>query len=111
MANKIEITEDQKRWLRQNNGSISYPAMAKRIGVCTDTLKRILVREGIAEFEGAKYTARRKIEMWSRPCINCKDATPRPKNLYLCEDCRTQASHQDTPYGELCLTSSVKASA
>lgn len=104
MANKIKISSQQKRWLQDQKGKISYAEMARRFGVCSDTLKRILVREGIAEFEGAKYVPRREVKLWTRPCINCKDTTPRPKNLYLCEECRLKASHEDFTYGEVAFS-------
>jgi len=70
----------------------SYRDMAKEMGVCTDTLKRILVREGLAEFEGAKYACKPEhknfSQTWKRPCLKCKDDSPRPKGQFICSECK-----------------------
>jgi IS30 family transposase len=69
----------------------SYSEMASRICVCTDTLKRILQREGLAQFDGAKYAISPShsdvVEMWSRPCMKCGDKEPRRKWQYICCRC------------------------
>lgn len=86
---------DRLRYMLNND--YSYRAMAKEFDCCTDTLKRILVREGLAEFDGAKYAIsplhKSHAEMWRRPCMRCKDDTPRPKWQYFCDACK---SRQDT---------------
>ena len=79
----------------------SYRAMAKDFGCCTDTLKRILVREGLAEFDGAKYaispTHKSEQKIWERPCMRCKDASPRPKWQYICDTCKSRVDTSGVP--------------
>lgn len=70
----------------------SYRAMARRFGCCSDTIKRILVREGLAEFNGAKYaiTANQsEVDNWERPCIKCKSTASRPRWQYVCNKCKS----------------------
>lgn len=72
--------------------NIHFKDMAAHLGVCVDTLKRILMREGICEFDGAKFipSIRRRAATatWSRPCINCRSTTPRPHGQYICASCK-----------------------
>jgi hypothetical protein len=87
------LTQDEREYLRLAvEQSHSYVSMALHMSVCVDTLKRILQREGLAEFEGAKYVVSlsrtNKPETWRRPCMSCKDDKPRPKWQYLCAKCR-----------------------
>lgn len=70
----------------------SYRAMARRFGCCSDTIKRILVREGLAEFNGAKYAVtanKSEIDNWERACIKCKSTNPRPRWQYVCNKCKS----------------------
>ena len=70
----------------------TYRAMARRFGCCSDTIKRILIREGLAEFNGAKYaiTANKsEIDNWERACIKCKSTDPRPRWQYVCNKCKS----------------------
>jgi len=80
----------------------SYRQMAEQLGVCTDTLKRILVREGLAEFEGAKYACKPEhknfSKTWKRPCLKCRDDSPRPKGQFICSECKkVNESYQGAP--------------
>jgi len=97
MPRKVLITDEQVAWLHCNHIDLSYPHMARTIGCCVDTLKRILVREGLQEFDGAKYAVNRKHDedTWGRPCLRCKDTSPRPKNHYLCPRCRRSNGYND----------------
>jgi IS30 family transposase len=88
------LTDEQRERLRHMlDNSYTYKQMADYMGVCTDTLKRILVREGMAEFEGAKYTVSMKeltkSEKWNRPCLKCHGTDTRPKWQYICNTCKT----------------------
>jgi len=70
----------------------TYRAMARRFDCCSDTIKRILIREGLAEFNGAKYaiTANQsEIDNWERPCLKCKSTNPRPRWQYVCNKCKS----------------------
>lgn len=99
MPKQITVTNDDLNYLRQavSEGKTSYPEMAKRIGVCTDTCKRILHKNNIVEFTGAKYTVSRAsvTETWTRPCICCKSQETRPKNQYMCSSCRKQRGFEN----------------
>ena len=88
MGVPIELREGQIEYLKQAiTNRVPYREMAKSVGVCTDTLKRILVRHGLADFDGAKYIAPTPPKTWQRPCLKCGRADPRPKNQYICDTC------------------------
>jgi len=94
----IQPTEQQLEWLDDAvQRGLPYSKMATVIGCCTDTLKRILHRHGIVEFEGAKYQSRTidKPVQWTRPCMRCGDDTPRPKWQYFCDRCTEQNDRID----------------
>lgn len=68
----------------------TYRRMAAEVGVCVDTLKRILMREELVFFEGAKYVPNphKRYHHWRRPCMRCGATDPRPKGQYICDDCK-----------------------
>lgn len=78
---------DLLEFMLDNN--YSYRSMARRFNCCSDTIKRILMREELATFEGAKYQQQRQVETWQRPCMKCKSTAPRPKWQYVCTDCKS----------------------
>lgn len=88
MPKVVRLSEADEAWLHANHHHLSPRQMADRIGVCVDTLKRILVRRGLANFEGAKYVATDRRAKWTRPCIGCRCTKPRPRGLYFCDPCR-----------------------
>jgi len=92
MGKPRQLSTEERDYLEQAlDYDYSYAEMAAHIGVCTDTLKRILQREGLAEFDGAKYAISpshsNMVEMWSRPCMKCGDTEPRRKWQYICCRC------------------------
>lgn len=95
MPKKIVLSEEQVAYLRASHDKIPFTQLASELGMCVDSLKRFLVRLGLQEFEGAKYTLPRDkgVQLWSRPCLSCKDDRPRAKWLYFCDSCR---GRQDT---------------
>jgi hypothetical protein len=97
MPRVIRVTDADLSWLQKNHRTTNYSEMARRIGCCVDTLKRILVREGLQEFDGAKYQVRRNFEeiLWSRPCMSCGDTHKRPKNWFFCKPCRKDMGYED----------------
>lgn len=97
MPRTVSVSDADLDWLRSNHDVHSYSDMAQRIGCCVDTLKRILVREGLQEFNGAKYQVRRDFEekTWSRPCMSCGSKELRPKNWFFCKSCRKQMGYED----------------
>ena len=80
MPKQVRISDPDLRWLQKNHKSYSYSDLAQRVGCCVDTLKRILVREGLQEFDGAKYQVRRDFsdKTWTRPCMSCRSTEERP---------------------------------
>lgn len=89
MPKPIPVTESDLDYLREAvEDGLTYRAMAKHLGVCVDTLKRILHRHDIVTFDGAKYQLKPTYKMWTRPCMTCKDETPREHGLYFCNACR-----------------------
>ena len=62
MPRNVSVSNADLKWLQKNHLNHSYSELAQRVGCCVDTLKRILVREGLQEFEGAKYQVRRDFE-------------------------------------------------
>jgi len=86
---KVEMPDELMLWLKENHRALSHKELADEVGCCVDTLKRILHREGLQFFKGAKYVAinENPLKMWDRPCIRCKCTKPRPKNQYICSRC------------------------
>ena len=95
MPKQISISDADLIWLRNEHQNHTYSHMAKRVDCCVDTLKRILVREGLQDFDGAKYQVRVKEEYWSRPCVNCGSKQKRPKLHYFCKPCRRKMGYID----------------
>ena len=90
MPKRVPVSPQDLDWLRQNAEKLPVKDIAKRFDCCIDTAKRILHRNDIIHFDGAKYEKRRDhdLKMWSRPCMGCKSTDPRPKNQYFCDTCR-----------------------
>lgn len=92
MGARVKVSKTELRWLkRATKRNVPYTIMAARIGCHTDTLKRILMRHGLASFSSAKYqvsrTALDKRNRWRRPCLRCKCTRPRPRFQYICNAC------------------------
>ena len=91
-GHSITLTPDQLTWL-----TVAYKTfmpikeMASYLKMHTDTVKRLLVLHDIAPHLTTKNIAAKQSTyvMWERPCMSCKDTTPRPKNQYVCDKCRT----------------------
>jgi hypothetical protein len=97
MPKPVRVSNTDLDWLRANHDSHSYTELARRFGCCVDTLKRILVREGLQEFDGAKYQVRREFDekLWARPCMCCSSTELRPKNWFFCRPCRKKMGYED----------------
>jgi molybdopterin/thiamine biosynthesis adenylyltransferase len=97
MPRVAAVEPSQLDWLRANHQDYTFTEIASRLGVCVDTAKRILVRQGLREFEGSKYVLaqRRHIHTWDRPCLDCRKPEPRPKNWYYCRSCRSRRGFSD----------------
>ena len=93
MGKPVKVTQETLTYLANAlEKKKPYTEMARHLGICVDTVKRILYREGLAEFEGAKYgialSSDRNMKMWERPCMRCKSTKPRPKWQYVCNKCK-----------------------
>tara|TARA_Y100001970_G_scaffold145912_1_gene179143 strand:+ start:18387 stop:18707 length:321 start_codon:yes stop_codon:yes gene_type:complete len=99
MGKPVKVTKSDLAYLakalKQNK---PYTEMARHLGICVDTVKRILHREGLAEFDGAKYvvalSSDKHMKMWERPCMKCKCTKPRPKWQYICTKCKEKFSKE-----------------
>lgn len=87
----MRISKSERKYLAKAlKDKKPYTEMAVKMNVCVDTLKRILQREGLAEFDAAKYAVSPsfdEVQTWSRPCMRCRDDSPRPKWQYICDKC------------------------
>lgn len=97
MPKTVAVTSDHLDWLKANVDRVPLSAAAAQVGCCVDTLKRILVRNGIKDFDGAKYVPSREFQQktWSRPCLDCGCTKKRPKNYYYCFGCRAKRGYTD----------------
>lgn len=97
MPRNVSVSDTDLKWLQNNHHAYSYSDLAQRIGCCVDTLKRILVREGLQEFDGAKYQVRRDFrgKTWTRPCLSCQSTEERPKMWFFCKECRKTMGYED----------------
>ena len=91
------VTKSHKNWLKKNHKKLPYDAQAEKLGCHPDTLKRILVRLELQEFDGAKYAVKRdaNLKTWTKPCLKCGDKTTRPKNYYYCLPCRKKMGYEE----------------
>ncbi len=98
MPRRIPLTDDNIQWLRDNFRKVPYTKMAKHIGCCEDTLKRILARHDIQHFDAAKFevSAASQQQMWERPCTRCKCTQRRPKFQFFCDRCQRTLGLSDT---------------
>ena len=92
MPRKATVTTEHLSYLRTAvRDEVPFTVMARNVGVCVDTCKRILHKHGIMEFEAAKYVAAAPLNpppaMWSRPCMACGSTELRPKWQYRCDRC------------------------
>ena len=97
MASEIRLTKRQLQWLKRNQSRRSYAEQAEHMGVSIDTLKRLLHKHGIRQFDGAKY-ARLPSEdapRWKRPCLSCGSTEERERTLYMCGKCRARLGYSD----------------
>jgi len=96
MPRYVVVSAENIEWLKANHSRSTYTAMASKLGCHVDTLKRILAREGLQEFEAAKYTAALKHPKWTRPCILCSKPETRPRNWFMCSSCRKKNGYEET---------------
>lgn len=96
MKKKAELTPDQIDWLRQaHNDRMRPEAMAEHLGYHVDTIKRLLDRYGIRVALSSKHiTTDERKDDWTRPCMKCKDETPRPRNQYICTPCKRRSRYK-----------------
>lgn len=97
MPKRITLSKEQIEWLTDNCNELSYAQMAREVGCCTDTLKRMLVRLDLKHFDGAKYAVEGapKQKTWTRPCSRCGCKKPRPKWQFRCIKCHEKEESWD----------------
>ncbi len=91
MPRPIDVGENELAYLRNAvESKTTYQRMADEIGCCVDTVKRILQRHDIAQFDGAKYAVpvETLVQTWTRACSDCGCEKPRPKWQYRCDPCK-----------------------
>lgn len=100
MASEKKLLPDAVRWLEKNHSRVflsrkdpnhmSFNLMADHMGVCADTLKRLMISHGFASFASERYRPARgkTYKMWTRPCMICKTNKPRPHGKYICTKCK-----------------------
>ena len=100
MPPRIALTDQDIDWLTRNHASLTFRQMARHIGCCPDTMKRILARHGLREVTNLKQLSSRtdleaQAPMWTRPCLGCGDTEPRPKWWFFCRPCRSDMGYDD----------------
>jgi len=87
MTSPTTPTPEQMAWLRAAiTRNASFREMASHMKVCVDTVKRILHRNRLMDFDGAKYALAIPTKTWNRPCLRCGCKKTRPKNQYYCDN-------------------------
>lgn len=78
--------------------------VARDLGIAKDTLKRVLIRAGLYDCDEEKFAAdirpkerrpsksSKSADVWSRSCLKCGENKPRPRGLFLCDQCRSRQS-------------------
>ena len=97
MPRRVNVDEENLSWLKANHSRLSHKELASKFNCCVDTIKRILVRHNLQDFDGAKYQVKRTYEekTWQRPCMDCGDTKKRPKNWYYCIECRGKRGYEE----------------
>lgn len=96
MPKIASYAEDDLLWLRENHDTVTLTHAADRLGVCIDTLKRLLVKEGLRDFPGAKYQVAlvHTVQTWDRACLGCRKRELRPKGWFFCRPCRAKLGYE-----------------
>jgi hypothetical protein len=100
MSKKFALSTEQEHWLKDNHSKFTNAHLARQLGCCVDTLKRIMMKMELAYFPGAKYHYRSKPKVWSRPCMICGCKKSRPINQYRCTPCHEREAASDYMWEE-----------
>lgn len=87
---KIELSGEFKLRLQtaMANGT-PLKQIAANEGICLDTLRRYLVKLGLADYSSERFQPPRpRPKHWHRPCMICKSERPRPVGQYICSSCK-----------------------
>lgn len=95
MTKRFVLSSEQADWLKHNHSNFTNAHLARQLGCCVDTLKRIMMKMDLAYFPGAKYHYRSKPKSWSRPCMICGCTEERPKFQYRCTSCHEREEASD----------------
>lgn len=97
---RIKLSPRQEAWLADQHSHLTHKELADELGVCIDTLKRMLMRRGLQYFAGAKYQFREPPKTWRRPCARCGCTRTRPKFQYRCDKCHEREGSDDDFFEE-----------
>jgi hypothetical protein len=100
MSKRFSLSSEQANWLKNNHSNFTNAHLARQLGCCVDTLKRIMMKMELAYFPGAKYHYRSKPKVWSRPCMICGCTKSRPINQYRCTPCHEREAASDYMWEE-----------
>ena len=95
MSKRFSMSTEQANWLKENHSKHTNAHLARQLGCCVDTSKRIMMKMELAYFPGAKYHYRSKPKVWSRPCMICGCTKSRPINQYRCTPCHEREEASD----------------
>ena len=95
MSKRFSLSTEQATWLKQNHSDFTNAHLARQLGCCVDTLKRIMMKMELAYFPGAKYHYRSKPKTWNRACMICGCKKSRPIQQYRCNSCHDREQATD----------------
>lgn len=89
---KLRVLEPEElEWLKAHHLRLSAQRMARHLHVSDYILVKLLIQHGLRDPTklAPKYSPSLPTHTWRRPCLRCRSTAVRPRNLYLCDRCRT----------------------
>jgi hypothetical protein len=91
---KFVIPDEDIENIRSSLDGRNHKELAAQYGVCVDTLRRAMARQGLLNLDAlpAKYipSSSYSTPLWNRPCSGCGDTNPRPKWVFYCDNCHSR---------------------
>lgn len=87
------LSPDELNWLAANHRQLSAQQMSRHLQVSDYAVMKLLIQHGLRDpaHLAPKYNPSLRPNLWRRPCLRCKCDAPRPRNLYLCDPCRSRS--------------------
>lgn len=87
---KIALTDDLRRTIETSmREGETLKGIAQGLGVHLDTLRRYLMKLGLANYASPRFQPPRpRPKNWHRPCLICKSKKPRPVGQFICSACK-----------------------